>query len=50
MMGGVTGLVLSFFYRKYGPPSTRSEWPDDEDDDEDSEGITEIDDTEYMGD
>ena len=51
MMGGVTGLVLSFFYRKYGPPSTRSEWPDDEDENEDFEGLNEIsDETEYMGD
>ena len=51
MMGGVTGLVLSFFYRKYGPPSTRSDWPDDEDEIGDFEGIDgSSDETEYIGD
>jgi len=35
MGGGVTGLVLSFYYRKYGPPSTKKVWEDDEEDDGD---------------
>lgn len=51
MMGGITGLVLSFFYRSYGPPSTRSEWPDDEDDEGDLNGFSGFsDETEYIGD
>ena len=32
LMGGVTGVVLSFFYRQYGPPPIRYDWPEDVDD------------------
>lgn len=47
LMGGVTGLVLSFFYRGYGPPPTRYELEDDE---EDENGDFDVGDgTEFMG-
>ena len=34
LMGGITGLVLSFFYRNYGPPPVSYEISDEEEDDE----------------
>jgi hypothetical protein len=40
LMGGVTGLVLSFFYRRYGPPPVTYEI-DDEDEAEDEDGDSE---------
>jgi len=46
LMGGITGLVLSFFYRSYGPPSTRQEWIDEEDEEVDFDMG---DDTEFPG-
>ncbi len=30
LMGALTGLVLSVFYRGYGPPDTKPEWEDEE--------------------
>ena len=34
LMGGVTGLVLALFYRKYGPPPpVKPEWEDEEEED-----------------
>ena len=53
LMGGVTGLVLSFFYRRYGPTPTSYEWPEEDDEDEDdgiNRNIGIFDDTEYIGD
>jgi membrane associated rhomboid family serine protease len=56
LMGGVTGLVLSFFYRGYGPPPVSHEWPEDEDDeyppgdDSANRRIGIFDETEYLGD
>jgi membrane associated rhomboid family serine protease len=41
LVGGLTGLGIALFYQDYGPPSTRKEWPEEEDD----EG-----ETEYTGD
>ena len=32
--GGLSGLVLAFYYRKYGPPSARYEWEEEEGDEE----------------
>ena len=45
LMGGLTGLVLSFFYRKYGPPPVRYPWLDeeDEDDEDDENGVIDLD-------
>jgi membrane associated rhomboid family serine protease len=34
LVGGMTGLVLAFFYRSYGPPSTGKIWPEEEEDEE----------------
>ena len=34
LVGGMTGLVMAFFYRTYGPPSTKKAWPEDEEDEE----------------
>lgn len=36
LAGGITGFILSIVYRNIGPPSTKKEWP--EEDDEDEEG------------
>lgn len=35
--GGLSGLALAFYYRKYGPPTVRYEWEDEEMDEEDQE-------------
>jgi membrane associated rhomboid family serine protease len=35
LVGGMTGFAISLFYRDYGPPSTRKEWPEEEDEDQD---------------
>jgi membrane associated rhomboid family serine protease len=53
LMGAVTGLVLSFFYRKYGPPPVTYPWLEEEDEDDENgeNGIIDIEtDTEYTGD
>jgi membrane associated rhomboid family serine protease len=34
LVGGMAGLVLAFLYRSYGPPSTGSIWPEEEEDEE----------------
>ena len=46
LVGGMTGLAMALFYRRYGPPSTKKEWPEEEDEYEEdgTEG------TEYTGD
>jgi len=50
LVGGLSGLGIALFYRGYGPPSTKKEWPE-EDEEEDEEGPPEIGTgTEYMGD
>lgn len=38
LVGGMTGLALAFFYRSYGPPSTRKVWEDEEEADADDGG------------
>jgi membrane associated rhomboid family serine protease len=39
-MGGVvSGLVMAFYYRKYGPPSTKYTWEDEEEDEEEDEDV-----------
>lgn len=50
LMGGITGLVLSFFYRKYGPPPVRYAWLDDDDDDDENGDFEILDDYEHIGD
>jgi len=35
LVGGMTGLSMALFFRDYGPPSTRKEWEDEEEGDED---------------
>jgi membrane associated rhomboid family serine protease len=32
LVGGMTGLSMALFYRNYGPPPDKKEWPEDEDD------------------
>ncbi len=50
LVGGLSGLGIALFYRGYGPPSTKKEWPE-EDEEEDEEGPPEIGTaTEYTGD
>ena len=39
MMGGITGLVLAFFYRQYGPPPIRYDWPEEEDEEDPDNNI-----------
>jgi membrane associated rhomboid family serine protease len=34
LVGGLTGFGMALFYRSYGPPSTRKEWPEEEDEEE----------------
>lgn len=34
MGGGLSGLVLAFYYRKYGPPVIKYDWEEEEDEDE----------------
>ena len=39
LVGGLTGLAMAFYYRSYGPPSTRKIWEDeDEEENENGEG------------
>ena len=50
LVGGLSGLGIALFYQNYGPPSTKKEWPE-EDEEEDEEGPPEIGTgTEYRGD
>jgi len=50
LVGGLTGLSMALFYRNYGPPSTKKEWPEEEED-EGEEGDQEDQfRTEYTGD
>jgi membrane associated rhomboid family serine protease len=37
LVGGLTGLSMAFFYRSYGPPSTKRIWEDEEDEEEGDE-------------
>ncbi len=37
LVGGMTGLVLAFYYRAYGPPSTRKIWPEEDEEAEEEE-------------
>jgi membrane associated rhomboid family serine protease len=30
LVGGLSGLGIALFYRGYGPPSTKKEWPEDD--------------------
>jgi membrane associated rhomboid family serine protease len=48
LVGGMTGLGMAFYYRSYGPPSTKKIWPEDED--EEDLPPWEEDPTEYPGD
>ena len=34
LMGGIAGLVLSIYYRKYGPQRKKFDWEDEDDEDE----------------
>ena len=38
LFGGLTGAVLAFIYREYGPPPTRKEWEDEDDEEEEAAG------------
>jgi membrane associated rhomboid family serine protease len=50
LVGGLTGLGIALFYRGYGPPSTKKEWPEEEEEDE-AEGPPDVGaGTEYTGD
>ncbi len=50
LVGGVSGLGIALFYRGYGPPSTKKEWPE-EDEEEEDEGPPDKDiGAEYTGD
>ncbi len=33
LVGGLAGVAMAFYYRSYGPPSTKKEWDDEDDDD-----------------
>lgn len=50
LVGGMSGLAMAFYYRSYGPPSTKKTWPEEddeeEDDDENDEGEEDLDDPE----
>lgn len=37
LVGGLSGLAMAFYYRSYGPPSTKKIW--DDDDDDETEGM-----------
>jgi hypothetical protein len=50
LVGGLSGLGIALFYRGYGPPSTKKEWPEEDEEDE-AEGPLDIGaGTEYTGD
>lgn len=34
LVGGLTGFGMALYFRGYGPPSTRKEWPEEEEDEE----------------
>ena len=36
LFGAITGFVLAFVYRKYGPPPTRKEWDEEEEEEEEN--------------
>jgi membrane associated rhomboid family serine protease len=38
LVGGMTGLSMALYYRGYGPPPTRKEWPEDEDEEDEPPG------------
>jgi membrane associated rhomboid family serine protease len=46
LVGGLAGLAMAFYYRSYGPPSTRKIWPEEEEENDE----TDKDPTEYTGD
>ena len=50
LVGGLSGLGIALFYHSYGPPSTKKEWPEEDEDEDDAippdNGST----TEYSGD
>ncbi len=50
LVGGMSGLAMAFYYRSYGPPSTKKTWPEEDDeeeeDDENDEGEEDLDDPE----
>ena len=33
LVGGLAGVAMAFYYRSYGPPSTKKEWDDEDDED-----------------
>jgi len=39
LFGGLTGLVIAFYFRKYGPPPSRSEYEEDDDEEENNDEI-----------
>jgi membrane associated rhomboid family serine protease len=51
LVGGMTGLSMALYYRNFGPPSTKKEWPEEEEDEEGEEGHPDTGTwTEYTGD
>jgi hypothetical protein len=49
-VGGLSGLGIALFYRSYGPPSTKKEWPEEDDEDEEEGPHDDGKRTEYTGD